>query len=77
MALLYLLVLGVLGSAFTALGFLMMLVPRRYPKLYEVFLSRRERNERDRMLDTRVQGLISFVVGAMFLIFVWAWPSAS
>jgi hypothetical protein len=58
------------------LGFLMMIAPTRYPKLYVGFLSesmmRRETTERGRILAIRVSGLISLSTGAFFVLFVWA-----
>lgn len=57
-------------------GTLMLLAPRRYPKVYEGILRenvmRRQHTERDRILAIRAQGLIAVAVGAFFAFFVWA-----
>jgi hypothetical protein len=57
-------------------GTLMLLVPRRYPKVYEGFLRenvmRRQHTERDRILTIRVQGLVALAAGGFFALFVWA-----
>ena len=61
---------------FCIVGTLMLLTPRRYPKVYEGFLRenvmRRQHTERDRMLAIRMQGLIAVAAGAFFALFVWA-----
>jgi hypothetical protein len=61
---------------FCSVGTLMLLAPRRYPKVYEGFLREnvisRQRTERDRILAIRTQGLIAVAAGAFFLLFVWA-----
>jgi hypothetical protein len=67
-------VLGTLMSS--GVGGLMLFAPRRYPAIYEHFLSasvmRRQRTEHDRILTIRVQGLIALAVGGFFALFVWA-----
>ncbi len=61
---------------FCSLGTLMLLAPKRYPKVYGGFLRenvmRRQHTERDRILAIRVQGLIALTGGAFFGLFVWA-----
>lgn len=61
---------------FCSIGTLMLLAPKRYPKVYEGFLRenvmRRQHTERDRILAIRTQGLIAVAVGALFGLFVWA-----
>jgi hypothetical protein len=61
---------------FCSVGTLMLLSPRRYPKVYEGFLRenvmRRQHTEQDRILAIQTQGLIAVAVGAFFLLFVWA-----
>jgi hypothetical protein len=58
------------------IGTLMLLAPRRYPKVYEGFLResvmRRQHTERDRILAIRTQGLIAVATGSFFMLFVWA-----
>jgi hypothetical protein len=53
---------------FCSIGTLMLLAPRRYPKVYEGFLRenvmRRQHTERDRILAIRTQGLIAVAAGA-------------
>ena len=65
-----------LAIVFCSVGTLMLLAPRRYPKVYQGFLRdnvmRRQDTERDRMLAIRTQGLIAVAGGAFFGLFVWA-----
>ncbi len=57
-------------------GFLMLVAPTKYPKLYAGFLSgslmQRQHTERDKGLAIRTQGLIALTVGTLFAFFIWA-----
>jgi small-conductance mechanosensitive channel len=57
-------------------GFLMMVAPTRFPRLYEGFLResvmQRETTPQGRRAVIRMQGLIGLSIGAFFAMFVWA-----
>ncbi len=61
---------------FLPVGALMLVVPMRYPRLYEGFLRetvmRRQHTDHDRSLAIRTTGLIMLTCGAFFAFFVWA-----
>jgi hypothetical protein len=61
---------------FGAAGFLMLVVPMKYPKLLAGILNgrvmRRQTTVRDKELAIRTQGLIALTVGAFFTLFLWA-----
>lgn len=64
------------SSAFTIVGFLMLVAPAKYPSLYTGFLSatviRRETTERGKRMATRMQGLTAITAGAFLALFIWA-----
>ncbi|HEY2117456.1 MAG TPA: hypothetical protein VGJ51_20305, partial [Candidatus Angelobacter sp.] len=51
------------ATVFSTVGALMIIVPTRYPKLYDGFLRenvmKRQHTERDRILAIRAQGLVA------------------
>jgi len=66
---------------FMCVGFLMLVVPKKYPAFYAGFVResvlRRESTERGRELTIRLQGLKALASGAfvgLFLWFLWDLP---
>ena len=61
---------------FIPIGLLIMLVPSKYPKLYAGFLRESviegEKTDSGRRLAMRIQSLVMFFGGLLFLLFVWA-----
>ncbi len=61
---------------FTVVGFLMLVVPAKYPSLYAGFVRetviRRETTELGKRLAIRMQGLMYIAGGAFFALFIWA-----
>jgi hypothetical protein len=64
------------SALFTIVGFLMLVAPAKYPRLYAGLVRetviRRETTELGKRLAIRMQGLIYIAGGAFFTFFIWA-----